>query len=132
MVTIECKITNEDKIAQQIGANIFENKRFRWKMNKRLDKLMSPYVPWKDGYLDRKDKKVTAEGIEYHSVYARYQYYLHDMSADLAGITNRTRTKHKRPTSFWNEAFIMEQGDTLAVNLQELIDKEVRRINGNS
>lgn len=120
---------NEDDFINCLNIdNIFTN-RFRWKINKRLDKLMSPYVPWKDGHLDRTDKRVTAEGIEYNSIYAHYQYYLHDMSADLAGITNRTRTKHKRPTSFWDKAFMMEQGDVLNANLQELIDKRIKELN---
>lgn len=103
------------------------------KFHQEFDRMMSPYVPWRDGFLDDKQKIVTPNYIEYQAPYAIRQYYLHSMSDDLAGVTNRTRTVHTRPTSFWDKAFIMEQESNFIAHLQKILDAHIKDMNnGNS
>ena len=90
-------------------------------------KMCDPYVPFLEGALATNGiANVSAEGITYNTPYARYQYYLHDMEADLAGTTNRTREFHPLASSYWDKAMLSQKRDAFEKQLQEIIARRLK------
>lgn len=97
-------------------------------IHQELSKMCEPYVPFLSGTLSGSGvANVTAQGVTYSTPYARYQYYLHDMNEDLAGVTNRTRVYHPLATSYWDKAMMMYEGDVFKERVREIL---IRRANG--
>ena len=128
---ITAQINFDDKYLQSIYFNLF-NQQTMLEFHQEWDRMMTPYVPWKEGMLADGLKRVTYDGIEYWADYAQYQYFLHNMEDDLAGTTNRTRTHHKRPTSFWDVAFMNEKGDEFIAQLQDILDRKIKERNADN
>ena len=122
------EIELDPKYLQKVYLDLFNNQTML-EFHQKWDTMMRPYVPWREGMLDKGLKIVRDDGIEYWADYAHYQYYLHNMEDDLALTTNRTRTHHKRPTSFWDIAFMNEKGDEFIAQLQGILDRKVKERN---
>ena len=128
---ITTEVILDKKYFDKLYLNLF-NEQTMLEFHKEWDRMMSPYVPWKEGVLDEGLKVIKPDGIEYWADYAHYQYFLHKMEDDLAGTTNRTRTHHKRPTSFWDVAFMNEKGDEFIAQLQDILDRKIKERNADN
>ena len=97
--------------------------------NNLLAQYCNEYVPFLEGPLSQ-TIEVSPRSVRYTTPYAHYQYFLHDMAADLAGETNRTRTYHPKATSFWDEAMLMEKGDAFKEQIRQVLLRKVKELYG--
>ena len=96
--------------------------------HKALKDFCDKYVPYDTGVMSTDAVTIMPDGVEYKTRYANRQYYLHDMSADLAGETNRTRHPHELATSYWDKAMMMIEGDAFIATLQKIFNERAREI----
>lgn len=125
-VNVEISLPN---IEQYVYDKLINDKATLTECNQTLRKFCDKYVPYLNGPMSQTNVVVDEDGVEYFAQYANRQYYLHDMDADLAGETNRTRTVHPLATSYWDRAMMLREGDNFAVALQQIFDKRAKEIN---
>lgn len=94
-----------------------------------LARFCNDYVPFLEGPLSQ-TIEVAPDGVTYTQPYAHYQYYLHDMNADLAGTTNRTRVYHPKATSFWDKAMMMEKGEVFMEEVKRILIRRANELYG--
>lgn len=104
-VTVDLNSNIEDKLLE-----LLKDDATMLEIHTTMARFCDDYVPFLEGPLSQ-TMDILPEHIVYKVPYAHYQYFLHDMDADLAGETNRTRLYHPKATSFWDKAMVMEKGD---------------------
>lgn len=117
-------------IEKYVYDQLIQNEKVRLACSKKLWEFCDPFVPYLSGAMSRVDIDITPDYVEYYARYAVRQYYLHDMDADLAGTTNRTRHPHKLATSYWDKAMMQIKGDEFVAALQKIFDERARELNG--
>lgn len=124
MKVTDIKVRVFDHELNAIYGKIVTDKTLRLQLQNILAQMCDPYVPFLEGALAGSGiANITEDGVTYNTPYARYQYYLHDMSADLAGVTNRTREYHPLATSYWDRAMVLQKSDELAKRVEEAVKR---------
>lgn len=126
---ISCDVHLDDKAILAKLDRVISNDVTMLELNQLLARYCDPYVPFLEGVLAQ-TLSITPQGVTYHSPYAHYQYFLHDMNEDLAGTTNRTRIRHPLATSYWDKAMMQQQGDSFLKEVQAVIDRRLKQENG--
>lgn len=129
---INYKFTAKDlglhfKVKREL-ANIVDDK-LMLRIHASFERYCEEYVPFLSGTLAQ-TTRVMPDYVEYRAPYAHYQYVLHDMAADLAGTTNRTRIYHPKATSWWDQAMMTEKGKAFLKEVKRLIKMRAREIYG--
>ena len=93
------------------------------RINQMLAKRCDQYVPYNTGRLSQSGlTNVTPEGITYDVPYAEEQYY---------GIGIRHNLEHHpKATAFWDRAMMQEQGDEVAQDIVEIIQRRAKELYG--
>ena len=118
---------NQELIESKI-AHLLDEKTML-EVNNTLARFCNDYVPMLEGPLSQ-TIQVTSDCVTYIQPYSHYQYYLHDMHADLAGLTNRTRIHHPKASSYWDKAMMLEKGDAFKEEIRRIIARRAREIYG--
>lgn len=119
-MTVTVKMPN-DSLANLINS-IMDSETMR-EINQALANRCDPYVPYNTGDLSRSGlTHVTSEGVTYDMPYAAQQYTGTEINHNLV--------HHPKATAYWDVAMIQEQGEEFAKDVEEIISRRVREING--
>ena len=126
-----CKVINCPELAWKLKGmlqEVMEDENTMLQIHNKFAQMCNEYVPFLEGPLSQ-SVRVFPDYIKYSTPYAHYQYVLHDMAADLAGTTNRTRIYHPKATSYWDKAMMLEKGDLFTKQVENILKARVKKLN---
>lgn len=145
---ITADIEFDPKWLEHITKEMFDDKTML-EFHKEYARQLSPYVPYKEGFLDEHQKVVTPEYIDYQADYAHYLYngivYGPNIPIYENGVivgwrspkgkgskhpTERLlqydKERHKLATDHWDQVYLNEHKDELIAHLQVILDRIIK------
>ena len=151
---ITTEISFDENWLYRVYDNLFDD-RTMLEFHQEYARLLSPYVPYDEGYLNELQRVITPKYIDYQADYAHYMYegivYAPNIPEYQDGIivgwrspagkgskypTERriqyNKEKHKLATDHWDKAYLAEHKDELVAHLQNILNRIIKeRYNNN-
>lgn len=129
--SIKTKINPSSKIIKDHGLD--ENGRVQRFLRDEADRLMNPYIPFKEGALRRNKTYPNNYSIKYTSPYSKYHYYGKLMLAKNGSawaktgekkvLTNKNLQYHTSGTGpKWDKVMMQKRGKELEKDVQNFIN----------